>query len=208
MLEIGVLKQEVHESSSSFWAKIQKYGDHLDYTPKQKKTYFMSGVREDIRKEVFRIGQYRPIDDILDSLADIELRQRVLGPSPSYYSYTPAPPTIFNNAPQQQGISLADIQKTFQDALAQQKTENKVLVKKVTELQSQMPQQVQVSASQIVEPVRQPRGLLSSLKTEEGHKDYYITEFLKDLGFISKREFDRDYPVKNFQRSRSQQNKI
>src|SRR5256714_5780355 len=69
-----------------------------------------------------------------------------------------------------------------------------------------MPQQAQVSASQTVEPVRQPRGPLSSLKTEEGHKDYYITEFLKDLGFISKGEFDRDYPVKNFQRSRSQQN--
>ena len=36
--------------------------------------------------------------------------------------------------------------------------------------------------------------------------NYYITEFLKDLGFISKGEFDRDYPVKNFQRSRPQQN--
>src|SRR2546423_7954354 len=69
-----------------------------------------------------------------------------------------------------------------------------------------MPQQAQVSASQTVEPVRQPRGPLSSLKTEEGRKDYYITEFLKDLGFISKGEFDRDYPVKNFQRSRPQQN--
>src|SRR6266480_443195 len=98
------------------------------------------------------------------------------------------------------------MQKAIQNALAQQKTENQVLVKKVTELQSQMPQQAQVSASQIVEPVRQPRGPLSSLKTEEGHKDYYITEFLKDLGFISKGEFDRDYPVKNFQRSRPQQN--
>ena len=100
MLEIGALKQGVHESSSSFWAKIQKYGDHLDYTPKQKKMCFISGVRENIREDVFRIGQHRPIDDILDSLADIELRRGVLGPSPSYYSYTPAPPAISNNAHQ------------------------------------------------------------------------------------------------------------
>ena len=98
------------------------------------------------------------------------------------------------------------MQKAIQNALAQQKTENQTLVKKVTELQSQMAQQTQVPASQTVEPIRQPRDPPSSLKTEEGRKDYYITEFLKDLGFISKGEFDRDYPVKNFQRSRPQQN--
>jgi hypothetical protein len=96
------------------------------------------------------------------------------------------------------------MEKAIQNALAQQKTENQALVKKVTELQSQMAQQVQAPAPQIVEPVRQPRGPPSSLKTKEGRKDYYITEFLKDLGFVSKREFDRDYPVKNFQRSRPQ----
>src|SRR5437879_1251246 len=69
-----------------------------------------------------------------------------------------------------------------------------------------MAQQAQAPASQIVEPVRQPRGPPSSLKTEKGRKDYYITEFLKDLGFVSKGKFDRDYPVKKFQRSRPQQN--
>ncbi|CAB4430133.1 unnamed protein product [Rhizophagus irregularis] len=180
MLEIGTLKQEAHESSSSFWAKIQKYGDHLGYTDKQKKTHFISGVRVDIRDEIFRIGQHRPIDEILDSLADIELRQGLLGPSPSYHSYIPTPPAISNNAPQQQGISLADIQKTFQDALAQQKTENQALVKKVTELQSQMAQQAQIPAPQTVEPVRQPKGPPSSLKTEEGLKNYYVAEYLKE----------------------------
>jgi hypothetical protein len=92
----------------------------------------------------------------------------------------------------------------MQDALAQQKTENQALVKKVTELQTQMAQQAQ--APQSVEPIRQPRGPPSSLQSEEGRKDYYITEFLKDLGFVSKGEFDRDYSVKNFQRSRPQQN--
>jgi hypothetical protein len=49
---------------------------------------------------------------------------------------------------------LADIQKIFQDAQAQQKTENQALVKKVTELQSQMAQQAQASASQTIEPIR------------------------------------------------------
>ncbi|RGB28438.1 hypothetical protein C1646_767786 [Rhizophagus diaphanus] len=115
MLEIGTLKQEAHESSSSFWAKIQKYGDHLGYTDKQKKTHFISGIKVDIRDEIFRISQHRPINEILDSLADIELRQGLLGPS--YHSYIPTPPAISNNASQQQGISLADIQKTFQDAV-------------------------------------------------------------------------------------------
>ena len=49
------------------------------------------------------------------------------------------------------------MQKAIQNALAQQKTENQTLVKKVTELQSQMTQQMQVSAPQTVEPVRQPK---------------------------------------------------
>jgi hypothetical protein len=44
------------------------------------------------------------------------------------------------------------------------------------------------------------------LKTEEGLKNYYVSKFLKDLGVLSKEEFDSDYPVKNFQRSRPQRN--
>ncbi|CAB5383939.1 unnamed protein product [Rhizophagus irregularis] len=65
------------------------YGDQLGYTPAQKKTQFMSGVRDDIKKEIYRIGQHRAINDILDSLAELELRRGVLGPPPSYLSYTP-----------------------------------------------------------------------------------------------------------------------
>ena len=63
---------------------------------------------------------------------------------------------------------------------------------------------VQALASQIVEPVRQLRGLPSTLKIEEGMKNYYIAEFLKDLGIVNKEDLDSDYPVKPFQRSRSQ----
>ena len=78
----------------------------------------MSGVRVDIKEEIYRIGQHRAINDILNSLAELELRHGVLDPPPSYLNYTPAPPAISNNVPQQQGISLADIQKIFQEAQA------------------------------------------------------------------------------------------
>ena len=100
------------------------------------------------------------------------------------------------------------MQKAIQNALAQQKTENQALVKKVTELQSQMPQQAQVSAPQTVEPVRQPRSPPSSLKSEEGMKNYYVAEFLKDLGLLNKKNLDSDYPVKPFQRSRPQRSNV
>jgi hypothetical protein len=98
----------------------------------------------------------------------------------------------------QPAFTKDDMQKAIQEALAQQKTENQALVKKVTELQSQMAQQTQVPAPQIVEPVRQPRGLPSSLQTEEGLKNYYISEYLKDIGVLNKAELDADYPAKNF----------
>ncbi|GES88722.1 hypothetical protein GLOIN_2v1822626 [Rhizophagus clarus] len=61
-------------------------------------------------------------------------------------------------------------------------------------------QQTQVPAPQTVEPVRQPRGPPSSLQTEEGLKNYYISEYLKDIGVLNKAELDADYPAKNFQR--------
>ncbi|EXX68385.1 uncharacterized protein OCT59_010058 [Rhizophagus irregularis] len=98
------------------------------------------------------------------------------------------------------------MQKAIQNALAQQKTENQALVKKITELQSQMTQQTQVPAPQTVEPIRQPRGPPSSLKTEEGLKNYYVSEYLKEIGLLSKEDLDSDYPVKPFQRPRSQRN--
>jgi len=100
------------------------------------------------------------------------------------------------------------MEKTIQNTLAQQKTENQALVKKVTELQSQMIQQVQVSAPQTVEPVRQPRGPPSSLKTEEGLKNYYVAEYLKEVGLLNKEDLDSDYPVKPFQRSRPQRSNV
>jgi len=69
-----------------------------------------------------------------------------------------------------------------------------------------MTQQAQALAPQTVEPVRQPRGPLSSLQTEEGLKNYYVSEYLKEIGVLNKAELDADYPVKNFQRSHPQRN--
>ena len=93
------------------------------------------------------------------------------------------------------------MQKAIQNALVQQKTENQALVKKVTELQSQITQQEQVPASQTVEPVRQLKGPPSLLKTEKGLKNYYIAEYLKDLDVLNKEALDLDYPTKPFSRS-------
>ncbi|EXX74111.1 hypothetical protein RirG_054180 [Rhizophagus irregularis DAOM 197198w] len=53
---------------------------------------------------------------------------------------------------------------------------------------------------------QQPRGPPSSLKTEEGLKNYYVSEYLKEIGLLSKEDLDSDYPVKLFQRPRSQRN--
>ena len=71
-----------------------------------------------------------------------------------------------------------------------------------------MAQQVQVSAPQTVELVRQPKGPPTTLKTEEGLKNYYVAEYLKEVGLLNKEDLDSDYPVKPFQRPRPQQNNI
>ena len=71
-----------------------------------------------------------------------------------------------------------------------------------------MAPKVQALASQTVKPVRQLRGSPSTLKIEEGMKNYYVAEFLKDLGIINKEDLDSDYFVKPFQRPRPQRNNM
>jgi len=66
----------------------------------------------------------------------------------------------------------------------------------------------QVSTPQTVEPVRQPRGPPSTLKTDEGLKNYYVAEFFKDLGLLTKEDIDTDYPIKLFQRPRPQRSNV
>ncbi|CAG8721545.1 7182_t:CDS:2 [Cetraspora pellucida] len=106
---------------------------------------------------------------------------------------------LVTSAPQQQGhtISLEDMQKAIQNALVQQKTENQTLVKKVTELESQMAKQ---TAPQTFEAVRQPRGLLPSLQMEKDMKNYYLSQYLNNLDIFSTEDLERNYPIKPFQK--------
>jgi hypothetical protein len=39
-------------------------------------------------------------------------------------------------------------------------------------------------------------------------RDYHMSEYLKNLGFLTKEEIDSDYPVKPFQRPRPQRNNV
>ena len=152
-----------------------------------------------------------PLDELSKKLYEIELRRiarhkryRISDPLVSQRAsqqiYEPLPVS----APQQHGISLEDMQKAIQNALVQQKTENQALLKKVTELQSQMTQQAQVPALQTVEPVRQPKGPPSNLITKEDYETYHLGKYFNDLGIYSKEDLDSIYPEKPFQRSRPQ----
>ncbi|CAG8844865.1 17259_t:CDS:2, partial [Racocetra persica] len=71
MLEIGALKQG-------------------------KKTHFLSGVRPDIRDKIYRIGQTKPINNIIDSLAELELRHGILQKAPSQPCHAPIAPAILD----------------------------------------------------------------------------------------------------------------
>ncbi|CAG8794432.1 12422_t:CDS:2 [Dentiscutata erythropus] len=97
-----------------------KYGDQLGYTPAQKKTHFLFGVRPDIRDEIYRISQTKPINDIIDSLAELELRYRILQQAPSQLRHALIAPAISDVIPQQPAFPMADMQKMIQDAFAKQ----------------------------------------------------------------------------------------
>jgi hypothetical protein len=195
------------------YRKIERIGRRANYRPEELRRKFLDALPLPWLEKAEDIGEHLPLKELAKKLYEIELRRiarykRDRIPDPlvsnraSRQIYDEPSPV---SAPQQQGISLEDMQKAIQNALAQQKTENQALVKKVTELQSQMTQQqAQVSAPQTVEPVRQPKGPPTSLKTEEGLKNYYVAEYLKEVGLLNKEDLDSDYPVKPFQRPRPQ----
>ncbi|CAG8788970.1 1438_t:CDS:2 [Gigaspora margarita] len=103
ILEIRALKQGIYESIPSFWAKIQKYGDQLGYTSAQKKTHFLSGVRPDIRDEIYRI------------VATVENFQ----PPPKIYPIKSEKP--------QQAFYIVDQEGNYMDPLAQDPNYHKYL---------------------------------------------------------------------------------
>ncbi|CAG8827209.1 7611_t:CDS:1, partial [Gigaspora rosea] len=143
-------------------------------------------------KKLYEIELRRIARHKRDRIPDLLVSQRA-----SREIYEPLPVS----APQQQGISLEDMQKAIHNALAQQKTEYQSLLKKQkTDFQSQMAKQTQVPASQTVELVRQPRGPPPSLQTKEGMENFRLSQYLNNLGIFSREDFNRNYPIKPFQK--------
>ncbi|GES97969.1 hypothetical protein GLOIN_2v1778046 [Rhizophagus clarus] len=195
------------------YRKILRIGRRANYRPEALRRKFLDALPIPWLEKAEDIGKHLPLDELAKKFYEIELRRiarhkrdRISDPLVS----NRASRQIYESSPvstsQQQEISLEDMQKAIQNALAQQETENQALVKKVTELQFQMTQQAQAPSPQTVEPVRQLKAPLAFTKSEEGMRDYHISEYLKNLGFLSKEEIDRDYPVKPFQRPRPQRN--
>src|SRR6266542_5158923 len=186
------------------YRKILRIGRRANYRPEELRRKFLDALPLLWLEKAEDIGEHLLLDELAKKLYEIELRRiarhkrdRIPDPLVSNQAsqeiYKPLP----ISASQQQGISLEDMQKAIQ-----------ALVKKVTELQSQMTQQAQVPASQTVEPVRQLKGPPSLLKTEEGLKNYYVAEYLKEVGLLNKEDLDSDYPIKPFQRSRPQRSNV
>ncbi|KAF0484332.1 hypothetical protein F8M41_023017 [Gigaspora margarita] len=71
-----------------------------------------------------------------------------------------------------------------------------------------MAKQTQIPASQTVKPVRQPKGPPPSLQTEEGIETYNSTQYLNNLGIFSTEDFEKNYPIKPFQRSLPQRSNV
>ncbi|CAG8824998.1 19169_t:CDS:2 [Gigaspora margarita] len=170
MLEIGALKQGIYESVPSFWVKIQKYGDQLGYTPAQKKTHFLSGVRPDIRDEIYRIDQTKPINDIIDSLAELELCHGILQQVPSQPCQASISPAIPDAISQQPVFSIADMQKMIQDIFTKEQAESKPEIEKLKpELQAQQPQVATVGNFQLPPKIY-------PIKSEKPQQAFYIVD--------------------------------
>ncbi|CAG8754420.1 15659_t:CDS:1, partial [Acaulospora morrowiae] len=77
---------------------------------------------------------------------------------------------------------IPDTQKMIDEALAKQKFNYDAKIEKLRkEVQSSKVQKTQTPVPQIIEVVRQPRGLPSNLKTEEDYKNYYVVKYFNDL---------------------------
>ncbi|CAG8485117.1 2402_t:CDS:2 [Acaulospora colombiana] len=100
-----------------------------------------AGVRSDIRDEIYRIGQTKPINDIIDSLAELELRHGILKQAPLQSRYEPISSAV-PDVVVQSGPSNNEMQKSFQAMLEKQKAESKAELEKLkTEFETKMAQQ-------------------------------------------------------------------
>jgi len=119
------------------YRKILRIGRRANYRPEELHRKFLDALPLPWLEKAEDIGEYLPLDELAKKLYEIKLRRiarhkRDGGISDSLVSnrtsrqiYEPSPVS----APQPQGISLEDMQKAIQNALAQQKTEYRIVPK-------------------------------------------------------------------------------
>ncbi|UZO01018.1 uncharacterized protein OCT59_012127 [Rhizophagus irregularis] len=131
------------------YRKILRIGRRANYRPEELRRKFLDALPLLWLEKAEDIGEHLPLDELAKKLYEIELRRiarhkrdRISDPlvsnRTSWQIYEPSPVS----ASQQHGISLEDMQKAIQNALAQQKTEyQSLLEKQKADFQSQMAQQ-------------------------------------------------------------------
>ena len=131
------------------YRKILWIGRRVNYRPEELRKKFLDALPLLWLEKAKDISEHLPLDELAKKLYEIELRRiarHKRNRIPDSLVSNQASQEIYESspisAPQQQGISLEDMQKVIQNALTQQKIKNQILVKKVTELQSQITQQV------------------------------------------------------------------
>ncbi|CAB4418762.1 unnamed protein product [Rhizophagus irregularis] len=211
-LEYGTMKKG-NMSIDEYYRKLSRIGRRANYRPEELRRRFIDGLPMHLREKADDIGEDLPLGELANKLYKIELRRVARQKSDGMYD-----PLVSQRASQQiyepssvattqqQGLSLADMQKILQDALAKQQAESRVEFEKMkADLQTQMTQQkAQASVQQVAEPIRQPRGPPPSLRTKKDLDDYTLAELFRDIGIMSQEDFDSDFPVKPFQRARPQ----
>ncbi|CAB5114013.1 unnamed protein product [Rhizophagus irregularis] len=119
------------------YRKILRIGRRANYRPEELRRKFLDALPLLWLEKAEDIGEHLPLDELAKKLYEIELRRiarhkrdRISDPlvsnRTSQQIYEPSPVS----ASQQHGISLEDMQKAIQNALAQQKTEYQSLLEK------------------------------------------------------------------------------
>ncbi|UZO21426.1 uncharacterized protein OCT59_013819 [Rhizophagus irregularis] len=128
------------------YRKILRIGRRANYRPEELRRKFLDALPLLWLEKAEDIGEHLPLDELAKKLYEIELRRiarhkrdRISDPLVSNRTsrqiYEPSPVSAL----QQHGISLEDMQKAIQNALAQQKTEyQSLLEKQKADFQSQM----------------------------------------------------------------------
>jgi hypothetical protein len=144
----GTIRKE-NMTIDELYRKILRIGRRANYRPEELRRKFLDALPLSWLEKAEDIGEHLPLDELAKKLYEIELRRiarykrdgmsdPINSNRASRQIYESSPVS----APQPQGISLEDMQKAIQNALAQQKTEyQSLLEKQKADFQSQMAQQ-------------------------------------------------------------------